>query len=130
MGLITFEIHKKGRRTTKNLSRELMWYEWAKRGADGNIIEKGKMHKMQGGRLDFKYDFDEKKLHVSTAPVQITSYETYSNEKEIDGWIEAHEVELKLTRVSGERTILTFPDKNKEAVKDALDDTSFSFEIV
>lgn len=137
MGIIVFEVTRKGQRTTKNLSRALMWYEWAPLDKNGNPLydEDGKkihgtMHKLQGGRLDFKYDSYNQKLAVGTAPVKITSYETESNSKEIDKWIDANSVELKLTVVSGVGITVTFPDDKKKAVKSALEDTNFTYEIV
>lgn len=137
MGIIVFEVTRKGQRTTKNLSRELLWYEWAPKDEDGNPIYdedgnevQGTMHRLQGGRLDFKYDFREKKMTVGTAPVKITSYETESNAKEIEKWIDANSVELKLSIVSGVGITVTFPDDKKKAVKSALEDTNFNYEIV
>ena len=137
MGLIVFEVHQKGKRTTKNLSRELMWYEWAPRDKNGKPIldedgkeVQGKMHKMQGGRLDFKYDFNESKLNIGTAPLKIVTYEKESNEKEIETWINANRIDLGLSKANGVGITVTFPDKNKADVKKALEDTSFSYEIV
>lgn len=137
MGLIVFEVHQKGKRTTKNLSRELMWYDWAPRNKEGNPIldEDGKevqgtMHKMQGGRLDFKYDFNEKKLNVGVAPLKVITYEKEDNEKEIETWINANRVDFELSNANGVGITVTFPDKNKADIKKALQDTSFSYEII
>ena len=113
----------------KNQSRELLWYEWSTKDEDGNVIE-GKMHKFRGGKLDFSYDSRAKQLSVGTAPVKITTYETESNEKDIDYWLEDNKVEFELSKVSGVGITVTFPDKNKEKVKKALAETDFTYEIV
>lgn len=130
MGLVVFEINTRGQRTTKNLNRELLWYQWAKKDAQGNVIEEGKLHKLNGGRLDFKYDFRESKLDVGTAPVKITSYETESNEKAINAWAEANRVEYKLSVAKGVGITVTFPDDRKKDIKKALEDTNFTYEII
>jgi hypothetical protein len=137
MGLIVFDVQTRGQRTTKNLRRELMWYEWAPRDKQGKLLKgkdgkdiQGKMHTMHGGQLDFKYNFAERKMNVGVAPIKITSYATSSNEKEIEEWIEVYSFDLNLSKTSGVGITVTFPDDNGEAVKKALEDTDFTYEIV
>jgi hypothetical protein len=129
MGLIIFEVQKKGRKATKNLNQELLWYEWAERDAQGNVTKEGHLHHLRGGKLEYRYDFDAKKMSVSTAPVRMTTYKTEDNKEAIEQWIEDNRLELKLSEASGTGITVTFPDQKKEAVKRSLSDTEFLYEI-
>lgn len=137
MGLIVFEVHKKGKRSTKHLNQELLWYEWAPRDKDGKPIQndedhslQGKMHRFKGGKLDFGYDFNEGKMTVSVAPVKIITYDAEDNEKEIKEWIDENKIELKLSEASGVGITVSFPSDKKDVIKKALEYTNFTYEIV
>jgi hypothetical protein len=136
MGIIVFEITRKGQRTTKNLNRELLWYEWAPRDENGNLLKdengneiQGKMNRIIGGKLEYRYDFNERKMNVTAGAVKITSYETESNEKQITDWINANRNAFELSEAGGKGIVL-FPDRHKSGIKKALEETDFTYELV
>lgn len=136
MGIIVFQITRKGQRVTKNLNRELLWYEWAARDKNGNLLKDekgneihGKMNRLIGGKLDYRYDFNEGKMTVTAAHVKISSYETESNEKQIKEWIDSNRLAFELSEAGG-KGIVIFPDRHKIGIEKALSDTDFTYELV
>src|SRR4051794_15358682 len=123
MAILLFDITSKSQRTTKELTRELLWYDHVN----------GVMKKFTGGQLDYKYNFDTKELEVKAVPLLYVGYEKQSNRTAIMEWYDNNKDNFGLELLDGgmnEKVAVNVPDKYKSDIEDMLSESPFEYEIV
>lgn len=122
MGLVVLHANFKIIKTKQKLDNKILWYEWSKKDANGNIISEGKMHELHGGKLNIKNN------KPTVEDIQITKYQSGTDFKPIENWYRSNKDEFDLEKINN--NTFSFNDIFKIDLLKSLEDNGISFDII
>jgi len=119
MKTIYLEIENRMQKSSQESKSVLLWY---------NVAEK-KMEKYCGSHLNFKYDFNTKKMRVNAGDAKSTVYVNASNKKILEDWIakNASLVKMNSEESSSKSLAIDVEDNDYETVCNILDAQGFRY---
>lgn len=120
MAKLILYYDSKNTKRLESVNTQHLWYD----------LETKEMLTFNGGKLDFSYDFANKKLTVSAVPETRVIYQNVTNRENADNWLKESEFEITKLNSSSKFVFIECNDEQLDEVEESLSNSNINYEVL